>query len=1332
MLAATIQSSRATDALKAFYTEGKRLNIERISGQLLPMSHCYINLALVKRSLEVGENHQSFSLMSRLMMQADEDTGIIPLAPLIEPRKNHQSFSLLSRLKMQADKGTDIIPLPSLFEPRTGSSQTPSVPKRILIEGRAGVGKTTLCKKIVNDHLHHQMWSHLFDWVLWVPLRKLRRRSETTVAYNLENMFYDEYFSQQPDGKNLARALWQAVNEPSLSNRVLFLLDGLDEISREWDADTPMHDFVSHLLKQPQAIITTRPRPSDQIDLGTVDLELETIGFLPDQVNNYINHPEIVPDGGTAREIESFLQKHPLMQSLMRIPIQLDALCFSWERDLLEGRPQTMTGIYQAIVLKLWRKDVLQLGIRDDQGMPLTEGRVKDIFESDIEDYILNEINLIEGLAFHGLTNDIIEFRWKDRESFYNLFKQHGEKLPRVGDRVLRKVSFLRTSDDTLQGHEQSFHFLHLTFQEFFAARYFVRHWLQGKPLPCFRVGQQPTKESLMAPRLFLQAKKYDLHYNIYWRFVAGLLQDCWQSNTPSGELVRDFFDQLDREPRDVVGPAHQRITMHCLSEVAPAGDDELISERRSSLEKRLLQWVELECKLSSYPEMVADMECPNRIITTLLGPSYGRYHGQILEILYYKKVRISQDVLDAAALLLKSDAPVSVRRWAVALLSRTPAMVTAEIERILVRDLHHEDSMLRRYAASALLQRSLSRNAIQDLLPLLRHRDENISADCLLALEAAVDLPENVIQSLILLFREDKNVYLNDAPALILAPQNKISDSTILTLGTHLKDSLVRVRYRAAAALELEKTVLPDWIIYNLVQLLEDESSSVRSMACEALCAQKSLPKEALFRMIPVLNNALMIDGFFNEKTEQVIKILRSQLVLPDDIRHALSLLLKAEDSCTRFAAGWALASQDNLSDETLNSMALLLEEANVKSRQLERTLRFLERQKSLRQIILRALHLRLKDDDSKVRHFAAFELGEWLPLPDEILQDLVLHLKDPETRFSASDTIGKHSAIPDEIIQNLDDLLRDKDAKVRNYAAVALRGQKELPSKLLHSLVFVLAHCRDGFFGCHATKWLKRQHRLPGDITEALAMLLDDERWGVKDNAMTVLLEQAYLAENVLHDIAMLHFYPRIEYKNAWRSWLGSRSDLTPKTVKALAALLEKDDPSRVEEVLRVQSSFYPLIPTLSRQALKNLFRCWIAIAFDTQICCFFDKGKLIIDGPKGRFELDFESDQQREQFIQVIRQVQMDLGFPPAGTSSDEKSPVPSRVTPKRSVKSAGSASVLDSPSDSECKAGVVSSLQWLRYTGRILVVATIAVLIQVCSPPPFPASSDASSN
>ena len=143
-------------------------------------------------------------------------------------------------------------------------------------------------------------------------------------------------------------------------------------------------------------------------------MELEAIGFRSKQVKEYIRNTEIVPDIGVSREIESFLQDHALLQSLVRIPIQLDALCYSWERNIWGDRPQTMTSLYQSIVSKIWRKDILQLGIRDDQGHRLTEGAVEDIHQLDIENFVAKEINLIEGLAFHGLVNDTIEFQKED------------------------------------------------------------------------------------------------------------------------------------------------------------------------------------------------------------------------------------------------------------------------------------------------------------------------------------------------------------------------------------------------------------------------------------------------------------------------------------------------------------------------------------------------------------------------------------------------------------------------------------------------------------------------------------------------------------------------------------------------------------------------------------------------------------------------------------------------------------------------------------------------------------------------------------------------------
>ncbi|KAL2807697.1 hypothetical protein BJX63DRAFT_62506 [Aspergillus granulosus] len=68
------------------------------------------------------------------------------------------------------------------------------------------------------------MWRDLFDRALWVPLRNLkrdeRRRSPT---YNFGSLLNDEYFSQHPKGKDLAKALWRTL-EITRSERTELLL----------------------------------------------------------------------------------------------------------------------------------------------------------------------------------------------------------------------------------------------------------------------------------------------------------------------------------------------------------------------------------------------------------------------------------------------------------------------------------------------------------------------------------------------------------------------------------------------------------------------------------------------------------------------------------------------------------------------------------------------------------------------------------------------------------------------------------------------------------------------------------------------------------------------------------------------------------------------------------------------------------------------------------------------------------------------------------------------------------------------------------------------------
>jgi hypothetical protein len=226
----------------------------------------------------------------------------------------------------------------------------------------------------------------------------------------MENLFYDEYFSQHPDGQNLAWAMWILINKSPAREKTLFLLDGLDEVHGQWGLETPMNEFLRNLLRQPQVIITSRPQTLNQNDLELLDLELETVGFLPEQVMDYVNrvHKDKKP---IAKQIQEFIHSHWLIQGLVRIPVQLDALCYSWNQDFLsDSGPKTMTALYQAIMLKLWKKDICRLDKSYDKNL-LTEAKVSELIMEDIERLVVqDEVNLLEGLAFSGLCNNIADF----------------------------------------------------------------------------------------------------------------------------------------------------------------------------------------------------------------------------------------------------------------------------------------------------------------------------------------------------------------------------------------------------------------------------------------------------------------------------------------------------------------------------------------------------------------------------------------------------------------------------------------------------------------------------------------------------------------------------------------------------------------------------------------------------------------------------------------------------------------------------------------------------------------------------------------------------------
>ncbi|KAF9953188.1 hypothetical protein BGZ72_005613, partial [Mortierella alpina] len=366
-------------ALKTYYAPS--LIILRVSGDSLDLETCYINLAIVEAPAQREQDKQDLK----------EQAGIFHRIP---------SSEVVGRVNLQTP-----IPLEQLFNKRKLRDGKEDIPKTILVQGRAGIGKTTLCKKLVHAH-QTGLWRDRFDTVLWLPLRQIKAFKART----LEDLFREKFFSQGPkkEGKALARALEACAQ----NHRVLFVLDGLDEIAMDTrrEDDPALKIFLETLLAQHYVVITSRPSGVDRSLLPTIDLELETIGFSPQNVSDFLTkvlEPEAV------KTVQDFIQRTPLMQGLVNIPVQLDVICYSWDSLPMDGPTITMTGLYRLMVWKLWCKDAFRQRKSAKEGI-LTQEDLSQLEPYEIDELMATEMQHLGYLAFKGLLNDYqIEFDGK-------------------------------------------------------------------------------------------------------------------------------------------------------------------------------------------------------------------------------------------------------------------------------------------------------------------------------------------------------------------------------------------------------------------------------------------------------------------------------------------------------------------------------------------------------------------------------------------------------------------------------------------------------------------------------------------------------------------------------------------------------------------------------------------------------------------------------------------------------------------------------------------------------------------------------------------------------
>ncbi len=1089
----------APDQLRSALAESysaKSLSIQRVSGEETSLNNCYINLAIVESQA-----------------QRDKDKE--------ELKKQAKTFERLpSDERLEATNLNKLIPLERLFETQKLRNGSEAIPKRILIQGRAGIGKTTLCKKLVYEYHHNKLWQDQFECVLWVPLRQLK----TSSPQRFEDLLCNQYFRSHE--RSRAEALAKTFYDHR--DKTLFILDGLDEVASELADDrSPLKGFLEELLNQKHVVVTSRPAGVDSRILGQLDLELETIGFSPENVQTYIEK-FAPPSAQTA--IQQFINRTPIVQSLVNIPIQLDALCYSWDR-LPRNQAVTMSMLYEAMVDKLWRKDGKRLEKEAKAGKPFGPSELFALSKARVEKVMGAEIYYLGYLAFKGLERGQIEFSIDELDKYQAELETQGPStliLPDDFTIDLKKTSYLHTVDAEQPESERHYHFLHLTFQEFFAAKFLVRHLQANSKVVRPDSGLMFSQAEL---ERFIAQHKYNPRYEIVWWMVAGLLKDA---------PLERFFTLLEQAPRDLIGGRHQQVMMECLNEAHAQLDPATVNK----LEAELMQWFHFEMKLKKYwrSELGRQSAFPEHLLIKSLDALKNK--RQVIETLGARSV-LSVEAISALINALQ-DENGDVKAASFKALSHQ-RMLPADAVQALIVALWNEDRFIRDEAVKALgLQETLPAGVIQALIVALRDEDQTVRSTAAKALGQQEVLSDEANLALVAALRDENECGISEAAEKLgqqktlsdddiqvlliflqdkskdklsrllianeLGEQKTLPEAAIQVLITALQDEEVLIRIGSANALGKQET-LSDETIEALIEALEDEEKDIRSAAARALGQEKMLPEAAIQAL------AILLDEYGNEDVRYAAtRTLNRQKILPNNVRQALDItILNDEGWYVRSEIIRALGQQKILSDRVIRELLMVLRHDSQFIRSA--AIQALGQQPELPIIANLALVEALHDEDWSVHFEAGKALHTQKMLCDDVIQALAVALQDErkKNKYEIVSLLKAQKTLPDNVIQALIIALQDKNKEIRDAVAKVLACQKTLPDNVIQDLIIALRDENEEV-GNPAADALVHWEKLPDSAIQALMVALQAESKSIKQRVVKVLGQQKTLSADTI----------------------------------------------------------------------------------------------------------------------------------------------------------------------------------------------------------------------
>ena len=360
----------------------------------------------------------------------------------------------------------------------TGTSST-KTPKRILIEGAPGIGKTVLAKEIAYQWATNEILTEI-KIVFLLYLRDPRLQLTTSTEELVEYMSMGSLNNEQI--KTFDKYL---VN--TKGQELCIVMDGFDE----WPILSQQNSFIVKIIKGivlPKAIVVITSRPTATVSLhDQVDRRIDILGLPKEERDKYIsrtfsNSPE------RKVELDRYLKQQPVINGLCFVPLHLAILLYLFLQDSL---PETLTEMNESFILHTIYRHLKKHG-------QTPSGAVDKLAK--VPKAILDIIHKLSELAFKGLQENKLVFTFDEIKEVCPHFDEIVGAINGFG--LLQAVEHYPHKG---AGTTTSFNFLHYTMQEFLAA-------LHVSNLPS-------EQQSSLMEKTF-----WDGRYNFMWMMFVGIV----------------------------------------------------------------------------------------------------------------------------------------------------------------------------------------------------------------------------------------------------------------------------------------------------------------------------------------------------------------------------------------------------------------------------------------------------------------------------------------------------------------------------------------------------------------------------------------------------------------------------------------------------------------------------------------------------------------------------------------------------------------------------------------------------------------------------------------